>query len=603
MALCNQSKTNRTPLKTIAWLLPFLWSKNTTLRLGLVASLLLTLLTIVSATCVPLLLKKIIDLFALGPQHGFAFMPLLFIGYGALWIFNQTIAQLSFTIIFRSAERGMRLLSLHIFQHLQSLSMRFHVSRSTGAVTSAIDRAQTGFDALFWGLTIFMVPLIVEMVIVITIFTYWYGITYSGILFLTVISYLMFSHLGMSYFDQSQETYNQQKARAGGIFIDSLLNIETVKYFHNQQYDFKRYNTVLQQQETAGIKLHTIDACIQCGQKVIVGTGLALLTWKSGNAVLAGTISVGDFVLINSYLLQFVMPLSSFGYIARQIRKGLNDLNDVIDLLAITPEIQDCSKAVQLEPQRARVIFNNVSFEYDEQRPIIKQISFCIPAGKTVAIVGPTGAGKSTITRLLFRCYDVTGGAIWFNDHDIRTVTQQSLHEAIGVVAQETNLFNDTLYYNIAYGRPTASTAEVEDAIDRAQLRNFINKLPDGHNTVVGERGLKLSGGEKQRVAIARVLLKNPTLYIFDEATSSLDTATEREIQEHLNQLAQEKTTLIIAHRLSTIIHADEIIVLDDGAIIERGTHKMLIDQQGVYAGLWHNQKKLVTQELSTSVS
>jgi ATP-binding cassette, subfamily B, heavy metal transporter len=519
-------------------------------------------------------------------------IQLLFVSYGVAWILNQVVQQLGFICIIGALERGMRMLNLHIFEHIQSLSMRFHLDKKTGSITNAIDRTQSGFDAIFWALFLFIIPTIIEMTVISIIFVRLYGIDYSFILLCTAICYCIFCRYAITVVDTIQEEYNQKKSLASETFVDSLLNIETVKYFNNQRYDYEKCDRILQQQEKVGVKLHSFGVLFYCGQKVIIGIGLMLLTVKSGNAVLAKTMSIGDFILINSYLLQFTAPLSSFGYVFRQIKKGLTDMGDIMKLFEIVPEVCDTQHAHVINPAKADVTFNMVNFGYTHERTVLKNISLHIPSGKTVAIVGSTGSGKSTITKLLFRFYDVSSGAIFFNDHDIRTITQQSLHKAIGVVSQDTSLFNDTLYYNIAYANSAATKYDVERAIELAHLTELITRLPDGYNTIVGQRGLKLSGGEKQRVAIARVLLKNPALYIFDEATSSLDNSTERLLQQNLKTIAQGKTTLIIAHRLSTIVHADEIIVLDNGIIVERGDHAQLLECGGMYYKLWNSQTR-----------
>jgi ATP-binding cassette subfamily B protein len=591
MISTSEKTVRRTSFKTLVWLLPFLWVRDAKIRFGVIASVFFTLLTIFFNTCIPLLFKNIINCFAVDITPDGAMIQILFISYGLAWTINQAGQQLSYMCVIPALERGMRTLNLRIFYHLHSLSMRFHLDKKTGSITNAIDRTQSGFDSIFWALFLFIIPTTIEMVIIIMVFASSYGFAYSGILFFTTLCYFLFCGFCMNILDTMQTAYNQKKSEASEVFVDSLLNIETVKYFHNGQHDYEKCDLILQQQEKAGIKLHFFSSFFQFGQKAIIGVGLIFLTYKSGNAVLAKTITVGDFVLINSYLLQFAAPLSGFGYIVRQVKKGLVDMGDIIALLEVKAEIKDASDAYAVNNNAADISFTGVHFGYTQEREILKDISFAIPAGKTVAIVGSTGSGKSTITKLLFRLYDVNDGAILFNNHDIRKVTQKSLHSAIGVVAQDTNLFNDTLYYNIAYARPTASQAEVEQAIADAHLAEFIARLPDGYNTIVGERGLKLSGGEKQRIAVARVLLKKPALYIFDEATSSLDNSTERALQKNLKQIAQGKTTLIIAHRLSTIVHADEIIVLDNGVIVEQGNHAQLLERGGMYYHLWHNQE------------
>ena len=513
-----------------------------------------------------------------------------------MWTISQIISQLRSIMMFRALERGTRVLSLRIFDQLHALSLRFHLQRRTGAVTSAIERAQFGFDTIFWGLLLFIFPTLIEMLLVISLLTYFYGIFYSGVLLLIMICYLLFSILAIDRSTKKQKIYNEKRAQASARIVDSLLNFETVKYFNNERYDHEQCDKILQEQENAGTSKYFADAVVQLGQGVVIGIGLLYLTLSSGNAVISGRMNIGDFVLINGYILQFAMPLHHFGYILRQVRNGLNDMNDIMDLITLKPEIQDVPNAIALKDStaskidQASITFNNVIFGYDKQRTILNGISFTVPQGKTVAVVGPTGAGKSTVARLLFRFYDVSSGSILINGHDLRNITQQSLHAAIGVVPQDTVLFNNSLYYNIAYGCPSATKDDIERAIKLAHLDGFIKQLPDGYNTIVGERGLKLSGGEKQRVAIARVLLKQPAIYIFDEATSSLDTHTEQEIQRNIEEISVGATTLIIAHRLSTVTHADEILVLDNGLIVERGTHKSLLIQNELYAVLWNKQ-------------
>jgi ATP-binding cassette subfamily B protein len=592
MISTTEKTEKRSSFKILVWLLPFLWSKDARIRLGIGASFIFTVIVMVLNTGIPLLLKNIIDHLSIDISNDTLVFQLLFFSYGIAWTCNQMGQQLSNISSIYALERGMRTLNLRIFHHLHSLSMRFHLDKKMGSLINAIDRTQSGLDAIFWALFLFIIPTTIEMTIITAIFMKLYGVHYGGILFFVAVSYFLFSRYGMNKLDTMYEAYNEKRSLASATFVDSLLNVETVKYFHNQQYDEEKCDSILQQQEKVGIKLHLFSCFFACGQKIIIGIGLIFLTWKSGNAVLAKTMTVGDFVLINSYVLQFTAPLSSFGYIARQVRKGLADMGDIVTLLHTAPEVNDMLDASDIDAQTAAVSFSGVQFGYTSEHRILKDISFTIPSGKTVAIVGSTGSGKSTITKLLFRLYDVIDGTIFFNNQDIRTVTQKSLHRAIGVVAQDTNLFNETLYYNIAYARPTASQVEVEQAIKDAQLSEFIARLPNGYNTIVGERGLKLSGGEKQRVAIARVLLKKPALYIFDEATSSLDNNTERALQKNIKQIAQGKTTLIIAHRLSTIVHADEIIVLDKGMVVERGNHVQLLERGGMYSELWNNQER-----------
>lgn len=409
-------------------------------------------------------------------------------------------------------------------------------------------------------------------------------------LLIILVCYTVFSIIGTSWSAQVQRINNEKHFNAQSRIVDSLLNFETVKYFSNQAYEKQETDKLLQEVEDASTKKHVVTESVHLGQGIVIGIGLIVLTWLSGNSVIQGTMNVGDFVLINGYLLQFVQPLSWFGYILRKMRKGLTDLENIFNMLHLQPEVSNAPSAIDLKITKAEVTFDHVSFGYDPSRTILRDVSFHVPAGKHLGIVGPSGAGKSTIARLLFRFYDVNKGAILINNHDIRTVSQKSLQKVIGIVPQDTVLFNNTLYYNIAYGRPGATSEEINEAAHLAHLDGFIKLLPDGLQTIVGERGLKLSGGEKQRVAIARVLLKKPLIYLFDEATSALDSKTEREIQKNLEEISAGSTTIIIAHRLSTVIHADNIIVLDHGSIVEHGTHQQLLAHNGVYARLWKKQ-------------
>lgn len=541
----------------------------------------------------PLFFRKIVNsLSACTPKDPIYLISMLLVGYGILWTLSQIITQLRAIVLYRSLEHSMRLLAMRVFNHLLSLSLRFHLDRKTGAITTAIERAEDGLDHIFWGIFLYVINTLIEIVIVISLLTFLFGWVYSTILALVMIVYLIFTSMALARSVHVQEHYNEKREAAGARLVDTLLNVETVKYFNNEKYEQQQCDAILKEQEDAGVAKYQFDSISEMGQNIIIGTGLVLLTWLSGNAVIHGTMNVGDFVLINGYLLQFIHPLSHFGYIIRSIRKGLNDVNSAMNLLALKPEIKDAPNAINLKITNATITFNNVHFAYDDRRPILKGVSFTIPAGKSVAVVGATGSGKSTIARLLYRFYEVKEGAILINGIDIRTITQDSLHRAIGIVPQDTILFNNTLYYNIAYGDPHASEPEVKQAISMAHLDGFIKRLPDGYKTEVGERGLKLSGGEKQRIAIARVLLKKPAIYIFDEATSALDTQTERDIQNNLEEISTGATSLTIAHRLSTVVNSDMIIVLDHGVIAEQGTHTELLERNGLYAKLWQQQQE-----------
>ena len=572
-------------------LLTYVWSSEWHIRLRIIISLFLTISMMVLRLGITFIYKHVINI--LSEPHSFApwLMTFVLIGYGACWLLDYFATQLRALLIFRVLERSLRVISLTIVNHLLFLSLRFHIDRHTGALTNYIYRLQNGFDTVFWGVFTFLIPTCIEMSLVIILICYMYGWVYSNALIGIVLGYALLNIFGMAKSVAVQEIHNEKRAYASARIVDSLLNFETIKYFNNEKHELEQVNTALEQQEHAGIRRSATDVYLQLAQATVIGLGFIYLTWMSGQAVAAGKMTLGDFVLINGLLMQFIMPLNHFGSLMYQIRKGLHDIHSTFNILFLKPEVEDSPYAVHLMPNQAEVVFDHVHFGYAANRPILKDISFVIPAGKTIAIVGSTGSGKSTIARLIFRFYDIQSGSIKMNGQDIRNLSQRSLHQAVGIVPQDTVLFNDTLYYNIAYGNPKASKEDVEKAISLARLESFIHSLPDGHQTKVGERGLKLSGGEKQRVAIARVLLKKPSLFIFDEATSSLDTITEREIQKNLDEISSGTSTIIIAHRLSTVVQADEILVLDAGIIVEKGKHSELLLKNGLYAQLWREQQ------------
>ncbi|MFA6535534.1 MAG: ABC transporter ATP-binding protein/permease [Candidatus Babeliales bacterium] len=586
----NQSRYYTSFLKTISRLLPFFWVNDLKIRLGIVLSLFFMCISITLNIVIPLIYKNVITIFSTKNKDLFYLVPVILVFYCSLWIIIQVISQIHVMMLARILEQNLRLLRFRIFTHLHSLSLRFHMDRRTGIVINTLERALSGFEAIFFGAFLFVLPILIEMVVVVILLTIFYGISYSVGLVLILVSYLFFSLIAMRYRTPKQTAYNKARANTGAFITDSLLNFETVKYFSNEHYDFEQCDNLLKEQEYKGISTQLSAATIQICQSIVIGAGLMYMTLMTSRAVIFGQMNVSDFVLINGYLWRFIMPLHQLGRILHQIHTGLNDMNDVMNLLEKIPEVQNTHNAINLKNNSIEITFDNVVFGYDQQRTILNGISFTVPAGKVVALVGASGAGKSTIARLLFRFYDVNSGRILLNGHDLRNITQQSLHSLIGVVPQDTVLFNNTLYYNIAYGCPSACQEEIELAIKLAHLDDFIKKLPEGYQTIVGERGLKLSGGEKQRVAIARMLLKKPQFYVFDEATSSLDSYTEKEIQRNLEEISIGATTLVIAHRLSTIVKADEIIVLNEGLIVERGNHKKLLDLNGVYANLWKKQ-------------
>lgn len=556
------------------------------------AVLALILITIALNISIPLLLKQVIasmsDATLMTRENVF----FLLLAYGFLWTFSRITTSLREITTFRTAELSVRLLCLRIFDHLHVLSLNFHLERQAGAITTAIDRAQRAFPVVFWGFIFFILPTSIEVLIATFILWNLYDITYGITLLIILISYLLFSTLASKWTIDAQEASNKKCLKASAYVVDSLINFETVKYLGGYIYEHNRCNKVLKEREDAQTRKNVLLEIVCICQGLIVGIGLTILVWMTGKSVYLKTLEPSDFVLINGYLIQFFTPLSFFGLILRDMRKGFSDMKNVSDILQLTPEITDAPNAVNLNSQEVSVCFHNVTFAYEKNRTVLKGISFKIPFGKTVAIVGPTGSGKSTIARLLFRLYDVTDGQIFINDTDIRDVKLASLQKLIGVVPQDIVLFNDTIHNNISYPFPDTPIEEVQRSAEISGLHEFVMKLPEGYSTIVGERGLKLSGGEKQRMSIARVLLKKPAIYIFDEATSSLDVQTEQNIQKNIEKISHYSTSLIIAHRLSTIIDADEIIVLENGLIEERGDHHSLLEKGGLYSRLWAIQSQ-----------
>jgi ATP-binding cassette subfamily B protein len=494
-------------------------------------------------------------------------------------------------------QRAVRRLALSAFKHLHALSLRFHLDRRTGGLARAVERGTQAVDFLLTFILFNIVPTLIEILVVCAILWRLYDWEFAAVTFATIALYVGFTFAVTDWRVRFRQEMNARDSEANSKSVDALLNYETVKYFANEAHEAERYDRSLQAYEKAAVKSGTSLAALNIGQGLIIAGGLVGVMLLAAQGVAEKRMSVGDFVLVNAYLIQLYMPLNFLGMVYRNIKQSLVDLEQMLTLLKVAPEIVDRPGAPPLKVTEGAVGFRQVDFRYDPRRPILEDIDFTIAPGHTLAIVGPSGAGKSTIARLLFRFYDVDGGAIAIDGQDIRGVTQDSLRRAIGVVPQDTVLFNDTIRYNIGYGCPGASRTEIEDAARFAHIHDFIIRLPDGYETVVGERGLKLSGGEKQRVAIARVILKSPEILIFDEATSALDTRTEREIQTSLAEIAAGRTTLIIAHRLSTIVDADQILVLDQGRIVERGHHRELIALGGVYAAMWARQQQAAERE------
>ena len=584
-------------LRALRGLLPYLWPRDSIeLRLRVVVALALLAGAKVVNITVPFLYKHAVD--TLGGKYGLVVVPvMLIVAYGAARVCSQGFNELRDAVFAKVEQRAIRRLALSTFRHLHSLSLRFHLDRRTGGLARAVSRGTQAIDFLLTFILFNIVPTVIEIVIVCGILWRLYNWQFAAVTFATITIYIAFTFAMTDWRVRFRQEMNARDSEANNSAIDSLLNFETVKYFANEEHEAGRYDRSLQAYEKAAVRSETTLAMLNVGQGIIIACGLIGVMLLAAAGVADKRMTVGDFVLVNAYLIQLYMPLNFLGMVYRNIKQSLVDLEQMLALLKVTPEVVDREDAPLLIVDKGGVAFRHVDFRYDARRPILEDIDFTVPPGHTVAIVGPSGAGKSTIARLLFRFYDVDVGAIEIDGQDVRDVTQDSLRRAIGVVPQDTVLFNDTVLYNIAYGRPGASRAEIEEAARFARIHDFIRGLPDGYETTVGERGLKLSGGEKQRVAIARVILKAPDILIFDEATSALDTKTEREIQASLAEVAAGRTTLIIAHRLSTIVDADQILVLDQGRIVERGHHRELIALGGVYATMWQRQQEAARRE------
>jgi ABC-type transport system involved in Fe-S cluster assembly fused permease/ATPase subunit len=523
---------------------------------------------------------------------------LLIVAYGVARALALAFGELRDAVFARVAQRAIRQVALKTFRHLHALSLRFHLERQTGGLSRAIERGTAGIEFLLTFSLFNIVPTIVEMLLVTAILWNLYDFSFAAVIFGTIVVYIALTLAITEWRTKYVRQMNETDAEANTKAIDSLLNFETVKYFGNEEHEADRFDRSRQRYERAAIRSKATLSTLNIGQGVVIAIGLVLVMIMAGQGVVEGRMTVGDFVLVNTYLVQLYMPLNFLGFVYREIRQSLVNMEQMFSLLNIHTEIADRPDAKPLQVSQGVVEFSNVDFRYEANRAILHDISFRVPAGQTVAIVGPSGAGKSTISRILFRFYDVAAGSVAIDGQDIRNVTQKSLRAAIGIVPQDTVLFNDTIYYNIAYGRPSASKEEVEQAAHLARIHDFIVSLPDGYNAMVGERGLKLSGGEKQRVAIARTILKNPPILLFDEATSALDTQTEREIQNSLKEVSRARTTLVIAHRLSTVVDADEIIVLAQGRIVERGRHAELLARTGIYAAMWRRQQEAIERGL-----
>ncbi len=617
-----QTTKPRSDWSTLARLFPYLWHY----KWRVIAALTFMVGAKVANVGVPLLLKQLVDTMnpnlTTGTQALLIVPVALLIGYGLLRLSTSLFTELRELVFSKATEGAARSISLEVFRHLHALSLRFHLERQTGGMTRDIERGTRAVRTLI-GFTLFNIaPTLIEMALVLTLLAVKFDAWFAWITVAALVIYITYTVTITEWRTQFRKKMNELDGAAHTRAIDSLLNYETVKYFNNEEFEAKRYDENLEKFRAASVKSQTTLSMLNTGQQLIIATALVAMLWRATQGVVDGRMTLGDLVMVNAFMIQLYIPLNFLGVIYREIKQSLTDLDKMFTLLEREREIADApgAKNLQMMPKiginstlagvftaskainniansapestnSPEISFQNVHFAYEPSRPILHGISFTVPAGKTVAVVGPSGAGKSTLARLLFRFYDVQKGTITIAGQDLKTVTQTSVREAIGIVPQDTVLFNDTVAYNIAYGRPGATQAEVEEAAKSARIHDFIASTPLGYQTMVGERGLKLSGGEKQRVAIARTLLKNPPILIFDEATSALDSANERAIQAELQSVAQNKTTLVIAHRLSTVIDSHEILVMDAGHIVERGNHAQLLAMGGVYAQMWALQQ------------
>ncbi len=593
-------------IKVLGNLLPYLWPEGRgDLKLRVVLAVILLVCAKLAIVTVPLVLRQAVDtLTAPDAENLVLVLPLgLLLAYGAVRVSALAFGELRDGLFSRVAQNAVRRVALSTFRHIHALSLRFHLERQTGGLSRAIDRGTKGIEFLLFFAAFSVIPTLIEIALACGILWYLFDWRFAAIPFLTIFAFVIFTFKVTEWRIDIRKQMNDADNDANTKAIDSLLNFETVKYFGNEGHEAARYDTALAGYESASIKSRTSLSVLNTGQSIIIAIGITLLMVLAAMGVVAGSMTVGDFVMVNAYLLQLAMPLNFLGTVYREIKQSLIDLETMFKLLHSDAEVRDKPDAPELALNNGEIAFENVSFGYDPRRPILKDVSFTVGAGNTVAIVGPSGAGKSTISRILFRFYDVLDGRVTIDGQDLREVTQASLRAAIGIVPQDTVLFNDTVGYNIRYGRPSASEAEMTEAARLAQIDDFVRSLPDGYDTTVGERGLKLSGGEKQRVAIARTILKAPKILLFDEATSALDTKTEREIQNSLREVSRDRTTLVIAHRLSTVVEADEILVLEAGRIVERGRHEALLARQGTYAQMWARQQAGHEEEAPVAVA
>jgi ATP-binding cassette, subfamily B, heavy metal transporter len=586
----SSRRTNQ--FKTLGTLATHLWPEQ---RFDLKLRVIFAVTTLIFAKAisvyVPFLYKNAVD--ALSVEVAVLTIPIsLVIAYGVARILNQSLGELRDFIFAKVSQHAQRTIGLSTFKHLHNLSLGFHLDRQTGGITRVIERGIQGINFVLNFMMFNILPTFLEIIIVTAVFLIKFDYRFAVIVFGTISTYIMFTMWFTEWRLKYRRKMNEKDSEANTRAVDSLINYETVKYFNNEKHEYKYYDDALAGYEKAAIKNITTLSLLNIGQATLIGVGLITIMLMAGSGVVSGIYTIGDFVLVNTFLIQLYLPLNFLGFVYRQIKQSLTDMDKMFELLDVDPQIQNEPQAETFSPPLGKVEFKDVYFQYTEDRSILNGINFIIPPGNTLAIVGSSGEGKSTISRLLFRFYDTNRGQIKIDEKDIRSITLDSLRSAIGIVPQDTVLFNNTIHYNLQYGRPDATESEIVHAAQIAKIEAFIQSLPSQYDSMVGERGLKLSGGEKQRIAIARTILKNPKILIFDEATSALDSKTENEIQISLKEVSKNKTTLVIAHRLSTIVDADEILVLQDGKIAERGRHSVLIALNGIYASMWERQQE-----------
>lgn len=580
---------DRSDLENLRALFPYLWEFRGRVLFALIS----LVLAKVANVGVPVVLKEIVDsLDVNGAQLALSLPVALLLAYGALRVASSLFNELRDVLFTRVRYRAMRRLTIRTLRHLHNLSLRYHLERKTGAISSDLHRGSASLSSLLNYFTFSIIPVSVEFLLVAIILISQYDAVFSLVIFISVAVYVIFTLKVMNWRMQYRAEMNKMESKANNEAVDSLINYETVKYFNNEDMESNRCNETLNGWENNAVLSQSSMSALNFGQGAIIAIGVTVIMFFAASEVVKGDMTLGDLVLVNAFLLQLFIPLGFLGVVYRQIRYSLADMQQLVNLLNEAPEIEDKPDAKSLEVSRGEIKFNNVSFSYQPDRPILHNISFTIRPGEKLAVVGASGAGKSTLARLLFRFYDVNQGEVLIDNQDVRNVTQKSLREAIGIVPQDTVLFNESIYYNLAYAKVDATKEEVVRAAKLAHIHEFIESLPDKYDTVVGERGLKLSGGEKQRVAIARTILKDPKILIFDEATSALDTRSEKAILADLKTAAVNHTTLVIAHRLSTIVDADEILVMEQGRIVESGTHQQLLESKGTYTYMWELQQK-----------